>query len=265
MDQETAKRLIREYLGSIKRKGASELCVAIERHAGFLIPRRTVEEWLRQRGRTLNSTYFTAVLKFIGSAEFIQVVPRARDYVDGEGWLKRAGDVLFGIYGTPDADPLEIADALAQVEGLWMEEGTGPTVIAVRRVEGHLFSRFHLIWAGYIVYSGVVLWRRDIAFIAKLWSRRMPEELSVSVWCASGEPEQTDAFKKFMSQPDPSKRYMRVNFSHIISAQHPLHRTSPPYHCYFYPREAPADQDLIELIDRLDMNVIPYGIGQAKN
>lgn len=98
LTQPKAKVLIRDYLREEGRKGVTDLLKEINVCNGRIqtIAKRTLEAWLKNHSRSLNSTSWSYVKKFVLSSKFREAVPYYAD--PDEARLLKVADGLLAFY-----------------------------------------------------------------------------------------------------------------------------------------------------------------------
>lgn len=158
IDPVSARVLMLEYRKALGVKGASAIERQIDRHAKLGISRKTIENWLNNSESVVSAQTLGIILKFLKTAHFQAVVPRAKDYVDSDARLARIGTALSDLYGLfpPSLYTLEKSQGSSilkntnnKIAGWWMAEkvfnqnSLGSNYLHISPVTDHPFCKVH--------------------------------------------------------------------------------------------------------------------------
>lgn len=182
IDPSAARRLMLEYQRSLRVRGASKIARRIKEHTSFEIDRKTLENWLNNRG--IEPSYITlkAIARFLGTPHFQKVIPRTRDYLEADARLSRIGAAVFDLYGAVEEDATVLTEANGRVAGWWIAHrcfdgnSTEPSYLYIVPVADHPFSKVHLLLRSDDVPPGPGIvfprqGRTGSEFAARIWSK----------------------------------------------------------------------------------------------
>lgn len=147
IDQNTALVLMRTFKSRIGQKqswrAVQRFLAKTEHQYAFLVTGQKLANWNNPKRKTqLEPRAFDAVLHFIQTPEFQQIVPEAKNYLNQSGRAIEAGAILTELSGIcPVQDTEKIL--FKALEGMWCDR-TNLVYLYIHKVEGHDFAIVHL-------------------------------------------------------------------------------------------------------------------------
>ena len=172
-----------EYQRLLRVRGASKMVRLIKDHTSFDLDRKTLENWLNERG--IEPSYITlkAITRFLATPYFAKAVPRVRDYFEADSRLCRIGTALFDLYGGVGGDADKLIKLNFAIGGWWVAErvftgnSTGQSFLRITPVADQPFSKIHvLIRSDEVpIGSGIVFPKNDNwpEYLARIYSKEL--------------------------------------------------------------------------------------------
>jgi len=215
IDAAVARRLMLEYRQTLGVKGGSEIERQIDRHVRLGISRKTLENWLNDPHSVPSRQTLKIVQRFLNTKHFEDVVPRVHDCLQADARLRRIGTTLFDLYGVKGEDVPVSIEKNAYLAGWWTagqfvnSKTTTPSYIQISPVQGHPFSRIHVLVRLDEVPAGSGLTFPTTAgeyldFSVRVWSQgRRHREKILKLYCMPKDRNSTeDHLKLFFERAE---------------------------------------------------------------